>query len=143
MLNDLAASAKTKHQVESRLLLDIVVAKSATVFKLLAGKDQALLIRRNAFLILDLLLDVIDRVRWFDIQRDRLAGKSLDENLHTTTQTKHQMECGLLLDVVVAQGTTVFKLLAGKDQALLIRRNSFLILDLLLDVVDRVGWFDI
>jgi hypothetical protein len=34
------------------------------------------------------------------------------------------MESGLLLDVIVAKGATVFQLLAGKDEALLVRRNS-------------------
>ena len=49
------------------------------------------------------------------------------------------MQGGLLLDVVIAQGSTVLKLLASKDKALLIRRNAFLILDLALDVVDGVA----
>ena len=48
--------------MESRLLLDVVVAKGATVLELLASKDEALLIRRNAFLVLDLALDVVNGV---------------------------------------------------------------------------------
>jgi hypothetical protein len=48
--------------MESRLLLDVVVGQGAAVLKLLACKDQALLIRRNAFLILDLALYVVDSV---------------------------------------------------------------------------------
>lgn len=48
--------------------------------------------------------------------------------LATTTQAKHQMESGLLLDVVVRKRTTVLKLLACKDQALLIWGDSFLVL---------------
>jgi hypothetical protein len=48
--------------MESRLLLDVVVGQGATVFKLLACKDQALLIRRNALLVLDLALDVVNSV---------------------------------------------------------------------------------
>lgn len=35
-------------QVQSRLLLDVVVAKSAAILKLLAGKDKTLLVGRNA-----------------------------------------------------------------------------------------------
>ena len=31
---------------------------------------------------LDLLLDVLNRVRWLDIESDRLASQSLDEDLH-------------------------------------------------------------
>ena len=33
-------------------------------------------------LVLDLGLDVLDRVRRLDLEGDRLAGKSLDEDLH-------------------------------------------------------------
>ena len=48
------------------------------------------------------------------------------------------MERGLLLDVVVGEGAAVFKLLAGEDEALLVRRDALLVLDLGLHVVDRV-----
>ena len=41
-------SDSPEHQVESRLLLNVVVAEGATVLKLLAGKDQALLVGRDA-----------------------------------------------------------------------------------------------
>lgn len=49
------------------------------------------------------------------------------------------MESRLLLNIVVREGSAVFELLAGEDETLLIRRNSFLILDLGLDVVDGVA----
>ena len=38
------------------------------------------------------------------------------------------MECRFLLDVVVAESTAVFELLAGEDQALLVGRDSLLVL---------------
>ena len=44
------------------LLLDVVVRKGAAVFELFAGKDESLLIGRDAFLVLDLGLDVFDGV---------------------------------------------------------------------------------
>lgn len=44
--------------------------------------------------------------------------------LGTTTQAEHQVEGGLLLDVVVAQGTAILQLLAGKDQTLLVRGDA-------------------
>ena len=44
--------------------------------------------------------------------------------LGTTTKTKDQVECGLLLDVVVAEGAAVLELLASEDQALLVRWDS-------------------
>jgi hypothetical protein len=45
--------------VESGLLLDVVVGKGAAVLELLAGEDQALLVRGNALLVLDLGLDIV------------------------------------------------------------------------------------
>jgi hypothetical protein len=49
----------------------------------------------------------------------------------TTSQSKHQMERGLLLNVVVGQSATVFELLACKDQTLLIRGDRSLLVFLL------------
>ena len=68
--------------MERRLLLDVVVRERAAVLELLAGKDQALLVRRDAFLVLDLGLDVFDGVGWLDVQGDGLACQCLNENLH-------------------------------------------------------------
>merc|ERR1712137_584789 len=68
----LCAATKTKHKVEGRLLLDVIVGQSATVFKLLASKDQALLIWWNAFLVLDLGLDIVNGVAGLDIEGDGL-----------------------------------------------------------------------
>jgi hypothetical protein len=48
LLSLFGTTTETEDQVESRLLLDVVVAQSATVLKLLASKDQALLVGRNA-----------------------------------------------------------------------------------------------
>ena len=62
LLTDLHAATQTEDQVQGRLLLDIVIRQSPAVLQLLSGKDQALLIRRNAFLVLDLGLDVINGI---------------------------------------------------------------------------------
>lgn len=64
---------------------------------------------------------------------------SLDEDLHTTTQAEDEMQGRFLLNVVVGQGATILKLLAGEDQALLVWGNALLVLDLALDIVDSVG----
>ena len=48
-------------QVESRLFLDVIVRKGAAILQLLAGEDQALLIRRNTLLILNLVLHVVEQ----------------------------------------------------------------------------------
>jgi len=42
----------------------------------------------------------------------------------SATQAQHQVECRLLLDVVVSQGAAILQLLAGKDQTLLVRGDA-------------------
>jgi len=125
--------------VESGLLLDVVVGEGAAILELLTSEDQALLVWWDTLLVLNLGLDIVDGVRRLNLKSDGLAGESLDEDLHTTTQTKDEVKGGLLLDVVVGQGTAVFELLSGKDQTLLVWRNALLVLDLALDVVNSVG----
>ena len=78
------AGAKTK--VPTRVgscghthLLDIVVAQRPPVLELLAREDQALLVRRDAFFVLDLGLHVVDRVAGLDLESDGLAREGLDE----------------------------------------------------------------
>jgi hypothetical protein len=44
----------------------------------------------------------------------RLASEGLDEDLHAFPEMQHQVKGGLLLDVVVSKGTTIFELLASK-----------------------------
>ena len=68
------AAAETQDQVQRRLLLDVVVREGAAVLELLARKDQALLVGRDALLVLDLGLDVVNRVRRLNLEGDRLAG---------------------------------------------------------------------
>ena len=72
---DLHASTQTQHQVQGGLLLDVVVSQSAAILELLAGKDQALLVRGDALLVLDLALHVLDGVRRLHLQSDGLAGQ--------------------------------------------------------------------
>jgi hypothetical protein len=44
-----AAAAQAQHQVQRALLLDVVVGQRAAVLQLLAGEDQALLVRGDAW----------------------------------------------------------------------------------------------
>jgi hypothetical protein len=53
------------------------------------------------------------------------------------------MKSGLLLDIVIGKGTAILKLLASKDKTLLIRRNTLLVLDLRLNIIDGVGGLDL
>jgi len=45
-----------------------------------------------------------------------------------TTETEHQVEGGLLLDVVVRQRAAILQLLASEDQTLLIWGNALFVL---------------
>jgi hypothetical protein len=71
-LNDTTTEAED--QVESRLLLDVVVTKRAAILHLLSGEDQTLLVGRDTLLILDLGLDVVDGIARLDLEGDGLAG---------------------------------------------------------------------
>ena len=53
------------------------------------------------------------------------------------------MKSGFLLNVVVSEGSAVFQLLSGEDESLLIRGDTFLVLDLSLDVFNGVRSFDV
>ena len=59
--------------MQSRLLLDVIVGQGAAIFELLAGKDQTLLVGRDAFLVLDLGLHVLDGIRGLNLEGDGLA----------------------------------------------------------------------
>lgn len=100
----LTTTTQTKHEVKGRLLLDVVIRKSAAVLELLAGEDQALLVRRNTFLVyngrlrlvpvakssagisimltLDLGLDIVNGVGGLHLKGDSLTREGLDEDLH-------------------------------------------------------------
>ena len=57
---DLHAFAQTKHQMQSRLLLDVVVGQSRAVLELLAREDESLLVKLIAILVLTFLLHDLD-----------------------------------------------------------------------------------
>ena len=67
--------------MKSWLLLDIVIREGATIFKLLAGEHQALLVGRDALLVLNLGLDVVDGVGRLDLKGDGFVREGLDEDL--------------------------------------------------------------
>ena len=63
-------------------LLNVVITQSATILKLLSGKNQSLLVWRNSLLVLDLGLDIFDGIRRLDLEGNGLTRQSFDENLH-------------------------------------------------------------
>ena len=86
------SSSEPQDEVESGLLLDVVVGKGSAVLKLLAGKDESLLIGRNTFLVLDLSLHGFNGVGWLNIEGDGLSGQSLDEDLHSSSESQDEVE---------------------------------------------------
>jgi len=129
--------------VEGGLLLNVVIREGSAVLELLSGEDESLLVWWDTFLVLDLGLDVLNGVGWLDIEGDGLASESLDEDLHTSSESQDEMKSRFLLDVVVRKGSAILKLLSSEDESLLIWWDSFLVLDLGLDVLNSVGWLDI
>ena len=65
--------------MESRLFLDVVIRKGATILKLLASEDETLLVRRNTFLVLYLRLHIVDGVRGLHLQSDGLTSECFDD----------------------------------------------------------------
>ena len=92
----LTASSKTQDKVKSRLLLDVVIAQSTTIFQLLSSEDKTLLIRRDSFLILDLGFDIVDGVAGFDIQSDGLACYASDERISESKRVREGLSEVLL-----------------------------------------------
>ena len=79
---DLHSTSESEDQVESWLLLDVVVGEWSAVFKLLSSEDESLLVWGDAFLVLDLSLDSFDGVWGFNIEGDGFSSEGLNEDLH-------------------------------------------------------------
>ena len=45
-------------------------------------EDKALLVSRNTFVVLNLVLNIVDGVGGLNLESDGLAGEGLDEDLH-------------------------------------------------------------
>ena len=75
-------------KVERTLLLNIVIGECSSILKLLASKDKALLIGWDTLLVLYLRFHIVNGIRGLHFQRDRLAGESLDKDLHASTETE-------------------------------------------------------
>merc|ERR1719251_374189 len=82
LLAFLATTPQAEDQVKGRFFLDVIVRQGPAILKLLAGKDQPLLVWRDTLLVLDLGLDILDSIGGLDLEGDGLAREGLDENLH-------------------------------------------------------------
>jgi hypothetical protein len=61
--------------------------KEASILELLADKDEALLIRRDSLLVLNLGPNRLDGIRALDFQDDDgLSSQGIDKNLHSMHQ---------------------------------------------------------
>merc|ERR1719464_2050847 len=135
---DLHTSSQSQDKMKGRLFLDVVVGQSSSIFQLFSSKDQSLLIWRDSFFVLDLGLNVLNGITRLHLQSDGLTSQGLDKDLHTSSQSEHKMKGALFLDIVVRQSSSIFQLFSSKDQSLLIWRNTFLILDLGLNVLNSI-----
>jgi len=129
--------------MKGAFLLDVIIGEGTSIFELFSSKDKTLLIWRNSFLVLDLGFDIFNGVGRLNLEGDGFSSESLDEDLHTSSKTKYKMKSALFLDVVVRKSTSIFKLLTSKDETLLIWRNSLLILNLGLHILDGIRWLDL
>ena len=68
--------------MKRRLLLNVVIGKGPAVLELLSSENEALLIRGDSLLVLNLGLHIIDGVGRLDLEGDGLAGKGLHKDLH-------------------------------------------------------------
>ena len=129
--------------MEGALILDVVVLQCSAVLELFTSEDEALLVGRDAFLVLNLGLDVLDGVGGFDVEGDGLACESLDEDLHATAESQDEMESRFFLDIIILESPAIFKLFAGENESLLIWGNTFFVLDLCLHIFNCVRWLNI
>ena len=90
LLSLLSTAAKTEHQVESALLLNVVITEGAAILELLASENETLLIRRNPLLVLDLCLHIIDTIGRLHLEGDGLTRQSLDEDLYHVQRSKQK-----------------------------------------------------
>ena len=87
-----------------------------TILKLLAGEDQALLVWRDALLVLNPGLNIVDVVGRLDLKGDGFVHEGLDDDLPSTVEAEDQVGSRHLLDIVAGEGVAIFELLASKDE---------------------------
>merc|ERR1712221_39452 len=68
--------------MQRRLLLDIVVRKSSTIFQLLSSKNQTLLIWRDTFLILNLGFDIVDGITRLNLKGDGFTSQCFQRSAY-------------------------------------------------------------
>lgn len=102
-LND--AAPQSQHQMEGGLLLDVVVGEGASILQLFTSEDETLLVGRDALLVLNLRLHILDRVRGLNLEGDGFAGESFHENLHcgVSVNKSHIQLSDLITNLIFAK----------------------------------------
>ena len=77
---------------------------------------------------LDFRFDIFNSVRGFDLEGNSFSGEGLDEDLHSSSQSKDQVKGRLFLDVVVGKSSPIFELFSSENKTLLIRGDTLFIL---------------
>jgi hypothetical protein len=54
--------------MEGALLLDVIIRKGAAILELFTSENETLLVGRDTLFVLDLALDIVDRVTGFDLE---------------------------------------------------------------------------
>lgn len=63
--------------MKSALLLNVIVRERPSVLKLLASENETLLVRRDAFLVLNLRLYIVDSVGRFHLEGNGLTRQAV------------------------------------------------------------------
>ena len=84
-----AALQPLNHKYQHRVVHDHAM-RHESVFEYPSRKNESLLIKRNAFLIVDFRLDIVDRIGRLYIQRHRLVLECLHKDLHGANEAQHK-----------------------------------------------------
>ncbi len=72
-----------------------------------------------------------------------LSQESQRGIIYTASETQDKVQRRLLLDIIIRQCASIFELFSSEDQTLLVRWDSFLILNFGLHIIDCIRWLDI
>ena len=61
------------------------------------------------------------------------------KDLHSSSETEHEVKSGFLLDVVISKSASVLELFFGKYKPLLIGGNTLLVLNFGLHIINSIG----
>ena len=77
-----ATTTKSEHKMKRGFLLNVIIRKGASIFKLLSSKNQTLLIWGDSLFVLNFGFDIFNGVRAFHLKSDGFSREGLDKDLH-------------------------------------------------------------